>query len=77
MSKTLRALRSRTLSIAGDHRSKMFYPVDNMFAVKTRAKTILERLHSIKNNSNFEIAALFTTYTARGKGWQFQNWNYF
>ena len=35
------------------------------------------RLHSVKNNSNFEIAALFTTYTARGKGRQFQNWNYF
>ena len=43
----------------------------------TRAKTILERLHSVKNDSNFEIAALFTTYTARGKGRQFQNWNYF
>ena len=30
-----------------------------------------------KKKSNFEIATFFTTYTARGKARQFQNWNIF
>ena len=33
----------------------------------TRAKTIQERLHSVKNNSKFEIAALFHHLYSEGK----------
>ena len=42
-----------------------------------RAKTILERLHSVKNNSSFETAAFFPHRTGGEKTRQFQNWNLF
>ena len=42
-----------------------------------RAKTMKERLHSVKENSNFEIAALFPHRIGDEKERRFQNWNDF
>ena len=42
-----------------------------------RAKTIIERLHSVKNDSSFEIVAFFPHRIGGEKARQFQTYNIF